>query len=89
MASQGQLNVPKVELEIISISGISLILHLDQDYYMSNGPISQTAGAKVVIDEPNTIARPDENGIDLQPNTASSISVKKVDISQDIIVHPN
>ena len=45
---------------------------------MSNGPISQTAGAKVVIDDPNTIPRPDENGIDLQPNTANSISVKKV-----------
>ena len=55
---------------------------------MSNGPISQTAGAKVVIDDPNTIPRPDENGIDLQPNTASSISVKRVNISQDLIIHP-
>ena len=56
---------------------------------MSNGPISQTAGAKVVIDDPNTIPRPDENGIDLQPNTASSISVKKVNIAQNITIHPN
>ena len=55
-----------------------MILYLDQSFYMSNGPISQTAGAKVVIDDPSSVARPDENGIDLQPNTASSISVKKV-----------
>ena len=56
-------------------------IFLDQTYYMLN-KLSKRAGAKVVVHDPNTAPLPDEYGLDLQPNTASSMAVQKTDITR-------
>jgi hypothetical protein len=56
-------------------------IFLDQTYYMLN-KLSKRAGAKVVVHDPKTAPLPDEYGLDLQPNTASSMAVQKTDISR-------
>jgi hypothetical protein len=53
-------------------------LFLDQDNYMLQ-KLSKNAGAKIVIHDPTLPPLPDEYGIDMQPNTASSIAVQTVD----------
>lgn len=40
--------------------------------------LSKKAGARLVIHDPNSPPLPDEYGLDLQPNTASSISIQRV-----------
>ena len=40
--------------------------------------LSKKAGARLVIHDPDSPPLADEYGIDLQPNTASSISVQQV-----------
>ena len=44
--------------------------------------LSKKAGARIVIHNPENPPLPDEYGMDLQPNTASSISVQKTDITR-------
>ena len=56
-------------------------IFLDQTYYMLN-KLSKRAGARVVIHDPETAPLPDEYGLDLRPNTASSMSIQKTDISR-------
>ena len=56
-------------------------IFLDQTYYMLN-KLSKRAGAKVVVHDPKTAPLPDEYGLDLQPNTASSMAVQKTDITR-------
>ena len=60
-----------------SIPGFSIQLYLDQDNYMLN-KLSKKAGARLVIHDPHSTPLPDEYGVDLQPNTASSISIQRV-----------
>ncbi len=52
-------------------------LFLDQDNYMLK-KLSKKAGVRVVVHDPELAPLPDEYGLDLQPNTASSISIRKV-----------
>jgi len=40
--------------------------------------LSKSAGAKIVVHDPTLPPLPDEYGIDLQPNTASSIAIQTV-----------
>ena len=44
--------------------------------------LSKKAGAKIVIHDPNTTPLPNEHGLELRPNTASSIAVQKNDIKR-------
>ena len=54
---------------------------LDQSNYMKNR-LSKKAGGKIVIHDPNTPPLPNEYGLELRPNTASSIAVQKNDIKR-------
>lgn len=56
---------------------MSLQLYLDQENYMLQG-LSQKAGVRMIIHDPNAYPLADEYGIDLEPNTASSIAIQKV-----------
>jgi hypothetical protein len=40
--------------------------------------LSKNAGAKIVVHDPTLPPLPDEYGIDLQPNSASSIAIQTV-----------
>ena len=40
--------------------------------------LSKNGGAKIVLHDPNLPPLPDEYGIDMQPNTASSIAIQTV-----------
>ena len=44
--------------------------------------LSKRAGARVVIHDPKTAPLPDEYGLDLQPNTASSMSIQTTNITR-------
>eukprot|EP00094_Tigriopus_californicus_P004881 TCALIF_04699-PA protein Name:"Similar to SCNN1A Amiloride-sensitive sodium channel subunit alpha (Cavia porcellus)" AED:0.34 eAED:0.34 QI:34/0.25/0.2/0.4/1/1/5/0/314 len=59
-------------------NGFSIQLFLDQENYMLK-KLSKKAGARLVIHDTRSPPLPDEYGIDLQPNTASSIAIQKVD----------
>lgn len=58
-------------------TGFSVGLFLDQENYML-AKLSKSAGAKIVVHDPDLPALPDEYGIDMQPNTASSIAIQTV-----------
>jgi Amiloride-sensitive sodium channel len=64
-----------------NIAGLNVELFLDQDNYML-AKLSKNAGAKIVIHDPYLPPLPDEYGLDMQPNTASSIAVQTVVILQ-------
>ena len=59
---------------------MSVVLFLHQDNYMLN-KLSKNAGAKIVIHASALPPLPDEYGIDMQPNTASSIAIQTVWLS--------
>ena len=40
--------------------------------------LSKKGGARIVIHDPANPPLPDEYGVDLQPNTASSLAIQKV-----------
>ena len=63
-------------------SGLSIELYLDQRNYMLN-KLSKKAGARMVLHGPEEPPLPDEYGLDLQPNTASSIAIQLV--SQNMV----
>ena len=58
--------------------GLSLQIFLDQGNYMLN-KLTPNAGAKLVIHEAESPPLPDEKGIDLQPNTETSVAIQKVE----------
>ena len=58
-------------------AGLSIELYLDQRNYMLN-KLSKKAGARMVLHGPEEPPLPDEYGLDLQPNTASSIAIQLV-----------
>ncbi len=58
-------------------NGFTAEIFLDQANYMLN-KLSKKAGARVVLHSPYTPALPDEYGIDLAPNTASSVAITLV-----------
>ena len=61
--------------------GLTLEVFLDQSNYMKNR-LSKKAGGKIVIHDPNTPPLPNEYGLELRPNTASSIAVQKNNIKR-------
>ena len=61
--------------------GLTLEVFLDQKNYMLN-KLSKKAGARIVIHDPRSPPLPDEYGLDLRPNTASSIAIQKTEISR-------
>ena len=60
----------------MNFPGLSVEVFLDQSNYMLN-KLSKKAGARLVIHDPAVPPLADEYGIDLQPNTASSISIQQ------------
>ena len=58
-------------------AALSIVLYLDQMFYT---PLSLTkeAGARMIIHDPKLFPMIDEYGINLKPNTASSIGFQKV-----------
>ena len=60
-----------------NVPGLSLQIFLDQGNYMLN-KLTPNAGAKLVIHEAENPPLPDEKGIDLQPNTETSVAIQKV-----------
>lgn len=52
-------------------------LFLDQGNYMLQ-KLSKNAGARIVLHQADQEPMPDEYGIDIQPNTASSIAIQVV-----------
>ena len=61
--------------------GLSVEIFLDQTNYMLN-KLSKKAGARIVIHDPANPPLPDEYGMDLRPNTASSIAVQLTNITR-------
>ena len=61
--------------------GLSIELYLDQRNYMLN-KLSKKAGARMVLHGPGEPPLPDEYGMDLRPNTASSIAVQLTNITR-------
>ena len=61
--------------------GLVLQVFLDQENYTKNS-FSSKAGARLVIHDPDMPPMVDENGIDLLPNTASSISIQMEKITR-------
>ena len=57
--------------------GLTVSLFLNQKPYLINGQ-TQSAGARVVIHDPNSLPMVDEHGLDLYPNTQSRLSVQEV-----------
>lgn len=68
-----------------SLYGLSVQVFLDQGNYMLK-KLSQKAGARLVIHDPRIAPIPDENGMDLSPNTATSMAVQVNVISR--LPHP-
>ena len=56
---------------------MSISFFIDQENYML-GKFSKSVGAKIVVSDPRIALLPDEHGIDVQPNTATSIPVLAV-----------
>ena len=59
------------------VPGLSVELFLDQANYMLN-KLTPNAGAKLVIHEAQNPPLPDDKGINLQPNTETTVAVQKV-----------
>ena len=61
--------------------GLSLIMNLEQKYYVGNG-ITHAAGARIGVH--NTTGNPlmSERGYDLMPNTQSNLAIQEVNITR-------
>ena len=62
---------------LVYVPGLSLQIFLDQGNYMLN-KLTPNAGAKLVIHEAENTPLPDEKGIDLKPNTETTVAIQKV-----------
>ena len=60
-------------------NGFAMEVFLDQSYYMLNN-LAKKAGARITVHDPELPPLTDEYGMDLQPNTASSIAIQMNDI---------
>ena len=58
-------------------NGLTVEVFLDQDNYMLK-KLSKKAGARLVIHDARSPPLADEYGMDLQPNTASSVAIQQV-----------
>ena len=74
---QIDLNLKNVNHNKFLSIGLTLEVFLDQSNYMKNR-LSKKAGGKIVVHDPNTPPLPNEYGLELRPNTASSIAVQVI-----------
>ena len=58
-------------------NGLTVEVFLDQENYMLK-KLSKKAGARLVIHDARSPPLADEYGMDLQPNTASSVAIQQV-----------
>ena len=58
-------------------NGLSVEMFIDQANYMIN-KLSKRSGMRLVLHDPKTPPMPEEEGLDLAPNTASSVAVQMV-----------
>ena len=58
-------------------NGLSIEMFIDQANYMIN-KLSTQSGMRLVLHNPKTTPLPEEEGLDLAPNTASSVAVRMV-----------
>ena len=72
----GYHQIKKASLTGIT-NGLSIEMFLDQTNYMIN-KLSKRSGVRLVLHDPKIPPLPEEYGLDLAPNTASSISVQLV-----------
>ena len=59
-------------------------MFIDQTNYMIN-KLSKRAGMRLVLHDPKTPPLPEEEGLDLAPNTASSVAVQMVTQTVNIL----
>ena len=71
--------VRKASLTGVS-NGLSIEMFIDQTNYMIN-KLSKRAGMRLVLHDPKTPPLPEEEGLDLAPNTASSVAVQMVTLT--------
>ena len=57
-------------------TGLVLQLYVEEDEYI--GALSHTEGVRVVVHEQGTMPFPDEDGFNVAPGTATSVSLTKV-----------
>ena len=70
-------DVPRRVSMIGRSNGLTVEIGLDQLDY-ADGPLTKTAGARIVVHDPRDLPRVDEDGMNLEPNTASSIGYQRV-----------
>ncbi len=68
------------------ISGLTVELFVDQLNYMK-GDLSQSAGIRMVVHNPDSYPMTDEFGLDVMPGTSSSITLQMNDIIR--LEHPH
>ena len=73
------ISLPRLATLTGSSNGLTVEVFLDQDNYMLN-KLSKKAGARLVIHDASTLPLVDEYGMDLQPNTASSVAIQQAKI---------
>ena len=64
-----------------NLYGLKIEVFLDQENYMLN-KLSKRAGARVIVHDPQSPPLADEYGLDVRPNTASSIPVQLTEITR-------
>ena len=62
-------------------NGLSIEVFIDQANYMIK-KLSKRAGVRLVLHDPKVPPLPEEYGLDLAPNTASSMAVQLVSTSR-------
>jgi hypothetical protein len=60
---------------LIHFPGLQLVLDLEIHSYMNDG-LTQSAGARVGVHEPDVEILPDEYGTDVMPNKKSTFSLQ-------------
>ena len=70
------INTPEFYSLSIFISGLSLVLYIAEEEYVTK--IGGPSGVRVVVHDKNTMPHPDEDGTLAQPGELTSIGVQKV-----------
>ncbi len=78
---QGDDDAPRNATLTGATNGLSLELFVDQLNYMT-GALSERAGVRLIIHNPDSYPMADEFGLDVQPGSASSVSIHLVGIAE-------
>ena len=57
--------------------GLDLVINIEQSKYLKEG-VTQSAGARIVVQSSSTHPQPEEIGHQLKPNTVTSLAMHKV-----------